>query len=266
MSRLAVAIDDELVLRTDLLAVTLPSRLADQLYRRRQEPVLLYRPVTDADATFFGVGRLVGLSFVDERATTRAVIALSQGFATPVLRTGVVRLPRERQLLSLADDEFQSIIRNGVSPPMAEPAAREDHTPFLRGGDGGQRHLDIYRHVLRDYGFRCAFTGYQSAEAIGLDPMLHVEAIWPLESGGPLAPDNFLPMTAAVRQAWEAGHLTLAPDLGFILDRSRIAMDLLDDLLGDGYLARPASGLRPSQSCLAFHRTQVFLSQSRLRE
>jgi hypothetical protein len=266
MSRLAVAIDDDLVLRTDVMAVSLPTRLADQLYRRRQEPVLLYRPVAEIDATFFGVGRLVGLSFPDERATTRAVIALSQGFATPVLRAGVVRLPRERQVLSLADDDFQAIVRNGASSPLAEPVAREDHTPFQGGGDGGLRHLDIYRGVLRDYDFRCAFTGYRSAEASGLDPMLHVEAIWPLASGGPLTRDNFLPMTASVRHGWQSGHLTLAPDLAFVVDRTRIEDELFAALRPDGRLARPASGLTPSQPCLSFHRTHVFLSQSRLRE
>ena len=266
MSRLAVAIEDDLVLRADTLVVTLPARLADELYRRRQQPVLLYRPTAATDATFHGLGRLVGMSFPEEHATARAVLAFSQGFRTPVLRFGVIRLRRERQILDLADEDFQEIARLGASTATVGKPVREIGVPFFGSGDGGLRHLDIYREVLRDYGFRCAFTGYQSAEAAGLDPMLHVEAIWPLGSGGPLAADNFVPMTADVRQAWQAGHLTLAPDLAFVVDRTRIAPDVFSRLLPDGYLARTQSGRRPDRPCLDFHRMHVFLSQSRLRE
>lgn len=268
MTRLAVAIDAELTLRSDVIAVALPARIADQLYRRRLEPVLLYSPTEGGDASFHGIGRLIGLSFPEDKAAvTRAVIGLSQGFATPVPVSGLVRLPRERQVLTIAEEQFEEIARRGTERKRAASLLQEAAARFAGTGDGGARHLAIYREVLADYRYRCPFTGHQSANATPPHPMLHVEAIWPLESGGALRRENFLPMTADTQLAWRAGHLTLSADLAFIVDHARIDPRLMARLLPGGRLERPPDGRPlPDAESLAFHRTQIFLHQSRLRE
>lgn len=258
LANLALLVDDESRLGE---AVVLPvsPRASQAAFRNLGQLVLLYRLVPETMVMFIGQARLMSVEVVD-RDTRACRIEQFVRFDAEPVREEEARVPGVRWMLQLEPARFAEVLKEAKGKPVLSAAAEEAAAAFQHDGRALLAAYEaVYDKVLQNWDYCCAFTGEQFEPAGRPHPHLHVVAIRPREAGGPVHVRNYLPMTAAAKIAWTSGHLTLAPDLSFVVNKRRIDPELDEQLRPIGMLMPPRDpGQGPDEDYLGYHRTRVF--------
>ncbi|WP_421758756.1 hypothetical protein [Devosia sp.] len=258
MAKLALLVDDESRLGEGVLLPISP-RASHAAFRNLGQPVLLYRLVPETMVMFIGQARLMSIEAVDRDNRACRIEQFARFDAEP-MREEEARVPGVRWMLQLEPERFAGVIAEAEAKPVVSAAAEEAAAAFQHDARSVlAAYQAVYDTVLQNWDYRCAFTGEQFERQGRPHPHLYVVAIRPREAGGPVHVRNYLPMTAAAKTAWTSGHLTLAPDLSFVVNKRRIDPEFDEQLLPIGGLLPPVDpGQGPDEDYLAYHRTRVF--------
>ena len=259
MAKLALPVVDETLLGVDRALLPISGRTGLAAYRNIEETVLLYRLVPETMVMFIGQARLMSVEAVGKGGRACRLEQL-QRFESEPVSEAEARIPGVRWMLRPDAARFDAILAEAKSGEATRMGADEAGSAFrLDARTLLQAYEAVYDEVLRNWDFCCAFTGEGFAKAGRPHPMLHVVAIYPREAGGQVHVRNYLPMTAAAKLAWTAGHLTLGPDLSFVVNKRRIDPELEERLRPIGALLPPVDGGQvPDEVNVAYHRTHVF--------
>jgi hypothetical protein len=258
LANLALLVDDESRLGEAVLLPISP-RASQAAFRNLGQMVLLYRLVPETMVMFIGQARLMSVEVVD-RDNRACRIEQLQRFDAEPIREEEARVPGVRWMLQLEAERFADVLEEARDKPVMSAAAEEAAAAFQHDGRALLAAYEaVYDKVLQNWDYCCALTGEQFEPAGRPHPYLQVVAIRPREAGGPVHVKNYLPMTAAAKTAWTSGHLTLAPDLSFVVNKRRIDPEFDEQLLALGRLLPPVDpGQGPDEDYLRYHRTRVF--------
>lgn len=258
LANLALLVDDESRLGEAVL-LPISQRASQAAFRNIGQLVLLYRLVPETMVMFIGQARLMSIEALDRDSRVCRIEQFLRFDAEPV-REEEARVPGVRWMLQLEPERFAGVLAEAKDKPVVSAAAEEAAAAFQHDGRALLAAYEaVYDKVLQNWDYCCAFTGEQFAPARRPHPHLHVVAIRPREAGGPVHVRNYLPMTATAKSAWTSGHLTLAPDLSFVVNKRRIDPEFDEQLRPIGRLLPPVdAGQGPDEDYLTYHRTRVF--------
>jgi len=261
VARLALAVGEERRLGADRVSFRITTRAAQLAHRSFGQTVVVYGRVPDL-VMFQGMGRVIGLDF-DAPGFDLVRLADYRAFATPVPSEveAEVRDPGVRRSLSLSDERFEEILRLATAAEINRQALAEAAAVFEHDRQTDlDKYLTVHDRVLQRWSHRCAFTGAQfEPSKTRPHPLLSVVAIRPRELGGLLHVRNYLPMCKEIEFAWQRGHLTLGPSLGFQVSERLIDPELRERLLPLGRLELSAEPSQwPDLEAAAYHRLNIF--------
>ena len=259
LAKLALPVVDETLLGFDRALLPIAGRAGLAAYRNLGETLLLYRLVPETMVMFIGHARLMSVQVAGKSERACRLEQLQRFEAEPVSEAEA-RVPGVRWMLQPDTARFDAIVAEAKAGETIRMGADEAGSAFrLDARTLLQAYEAVYDEVLRNWDYCCAFTGERFARTGRPHPMLHVVAIYPREAGGQVHVRNYLPMTAAAKLAWTAGHLTLGPDLSFVVNKRRIDPEFEERLRPIGALLPPVDGGQaPDEANVAYHRTHVF--------
>lgn len=232
--------------------LALAERASQLAFRQRGQLVLLYR-LLPGMVVFVGRARIAGFR-IDPEGSMLWSFDRYEPFATPPTSDLEAGSPSAKRLLTLAPERFAAIIEAGSRRPELPGHSEPPGRLFVNDA-----FLLVNDRVLALWNYRCAVTGRQFAARNGIHPQLAVVPIRPPELGGLLHVRNYLPMVARARRAFEAGALSIGPNLDFLIVPDRLDPETFASLRSEGTLLVPDDpGLRPDPNHLRWHRTHVF--------
>lgn len=258
LANLALLVDDESRLGEAVLLPISP-RASHAAWSNLGQLVLLYRLVPETMVMFIGQARVMSIEAVD-RVNRACRIEQFLRFDAEPIREEEARVPGVRWMLQLAPERFAGVLAEASQKPVLPVVAEEAAAAFQHDARSVlAAYQAVYDTVLQSWDYRCAFTGEQFEREGRPHPHLYVVAIRPRDAGGPVHVKNYMPMTLAAKIAWTSGHLTLAPDLSFVVNKRRIDPEFDEQLLAIGGLLPPVDAAQaPDEDYLAYHRTRVF--------
>jgi hypothetical protein len=257
MAKLALAVKDETALAGDVPALRIDRRTGEAVYRSAGSAILLYRFVPSAVVQYLGTARVDWLGDWDGPNLTCRLADLEL-FLAPITRTEDVAMPGARRMILLENAHFGAIVEEGRSAEALAPGTPEDvfealRVPRLRTLEA------VSNEVLQRWDYCCAVTGRQFAAEPYPHKDLVLVHIRPRSARGAYHVRNLLPMIPLAAKAWEAGIVSVGPELDFITVPNQLDPDLFALMRKEGTLLLPADRPHwPDPANLRYHRDNIF--------
>jgi putative restriction endonuclease len=219
-------------------------------FRDMRSRIASYRPAAPDDRSDFPIGcRIVAQPFFWDEPIWLPQPA-SWAANTVTFKTYSTADAEGRALWDAVQDRLEGVrFGQGVAEPRDRFGAPQVIKPRLGQG--------AFRILIADaYERRCAVSRERTL------PALEAAHIRPYADGGDHEPSNGLLLRRDIHSLFDAGYVTVTPDLHFEVSR-RIRVEFENgrhyyELHGAGVFAPGAVGLRPDEAALRWHNEAVF--------
>lgn len=258
MPYLALAVTDESELGASAGRLPIVPRIASTVQRELGTRALLYRRTGAGRLDYFASARLAAIR-APEAGGRQCEVEGLVWFNEPVLDDSESDNPAARRMLWLSPERFEQILDHGGGTHGGEALAEAGSLALGRSLPDGFAEI-LRNEVIARWGYRCAVTRRQF-DPDALVSELRLVAIRPLESGGTIEPDNFLPMVEPAELAWRQGALSAGPNWELLGNFMLLEEGLCSSLRDNRQLLLPRRpDHQPDAAALRWHRNNVFAS------